>query len=862
MATVYLAEDLKHHRNVALKVLHPELAAVLGAERFLAEIRTTANLQHPHILPLHDSGQADGLLFYVMPYVEGETLRARLSREQQLPIDDAIRITREVASALDYAHRHGVIHRDIKPENILLDEGQALIADFGIALAVSSAGSQRMTQTGMSLGTPEYMSPEQALGERTVTARSDIYALGCVLYEMLTGEPPFTGATVQAIVAKVMHERPVPPSSIRDTVPPQVEAAVLKALAKLPADRFTTPSEFAARLVTTSADSGFPGAASFNASLSRWKQATTGLAGLALVLLVALVVIATRTGSPPRTARVEVEAGGYFGSLNVPVVVGAPDGSSLAYCSSEGELWTRRWESLAPRRVPDAGTGCLSAAFSPDGRQLAVIGIPTSLHIVSLAGDSPPRVLSVSGLDDLNLSGGGIDWASDGNLYIASRRGVTRVSPTDGHGTVVATMDSAVTKVAGIDVLPGAKAALVVVTTPSPTGSQIQRVGVVDLRSGKTELILLGNAVRYAKPGYLLVARDGILVAVPFDLASLRPSGPEVPLADSIAVRLRAGLGLIDVTDDGTLLYFRSAGTDLSHPVFVDRAGGVKEINPPQWIGRLAEPRLSNDDALLAMEVNDGVRSEAWIRDLRSGQNTVVATGGLVNGRHEWKQPDGRALTIVSTRSGSAALYEWPLSGGALKALPGYDPRPIFGAAWSRDGQWLLLRTDDQSEGRGDILAVRPGVDSVAVPVVAAPEYSEYSPALSPDGKWLAYVSNETGRYEVRVTPFPDARWQLKISDGGATDPLWSHSGRELFFISQGYLMAADIASEPGFRVVGQRRLFDITPFLGGSFARRNFDITSDDQRFVMLRRNADLMTTRIVAVFNWASELTSRVKR
>jgi serine/threonine protein kinase len=175
MATVYLAQDIRHDRRVAVKVLRPELAAVIGAERFLAEIKLTANLQHPHILPLFDSGEADGYLFYVMPYVEGETLRDRLNREKQLPVADAVRITTEVAAALDYAHRHGVIHRDIKPENILLHDGQALVADFGIALAASKAGESRMTETGMSLGTPHYMSPEQAMGEREITARSDVY---------------------------------------------------------------------------------------------------------------------------------------------------------------------------------------------------------------------------------------------------------------------------------------------------------------------------------------------------------------------------------------------------------------------------------------------------------------------------------------------------------------------------------------------------------------------------------------------------------------------------------------------------------------------------------------------------------------
>ena len=248
MATVYLAHDLRHDRRVALKVLRPELAAVIGAERFLAEIKLTANLQHPHILPLFDSGEADGCLFYVMPFVEGESLRDRLNREKQLPVAEAVRIATEVASALDYAHRHGVIHRDIKPENILLHDGQALVADFGIALAASKAGGSRMTETGMSLGTPHYMSPEQAMGEREITARSDVYALGAMLYEMLTGDPPFTGSTAQAIVARVLTEAPRPILPQRHTIPPHVEAAVLTALEKLPADRFATAAEFAEAL--------------------------------------------------------------------------------------------------------------------------------------------------------------------------------------------------------------------------------------------------------------------------------------------------------------------------------------------------------------------------------------------------------------------------------------------------------------------------------------------------------------------------------------------------------------------------------------------------------------------------------------
>jgi serine/threonine-protein kinase len=248
MATVYLAEDLKHHRPVALKVLRPELAAVLGPDRFLREIELCARLTHPHILPLHDSGEADGFLYYVMPYVEGESLRDRLTREKQLPLDDALQINREVADALSYAHSHGVIHRDIKPENILLESGHAVVADFGIGRAIDQAGGEKLTGTAVVLGTPAYMSPEQAAGSNELDGRSDLYSLGCVLYEMLAGQPPFTGPTIESLVRQHLAAEPQNITNIRPSVPSVVAVALMRSLAKASADRFATTAEFAAAL--------------------------------------------------------------------------------------------------------------------------------------------------------------------------------------------------------------------------------------------------------------------------------------------------------------------------------------------------------------------------------------------------------------------------------------------------------------------------------------------------------------------------------------------------------------------------------------------------------------------------------------
>ncbi len=294
MAAVYLAEDVKHRRKVAIKVFNPELAAAIGAERFLREVEVTANLNHPHILPLHDSGEAEGFLYYVMPYVAGETLRDRLNQERQLPLEDALGIAREVADGLSYAHSRGVIHRDIKPENILLESGHAVIADFGIARAVSAAGAETLTQSGIAVGTPTYLSPEQAAGERDLDGRSDQYSLACVLYEMLAGRPPFVGPTVESLLRQHIAAEPPLVTSIRPAVPAPVVGALHRALAKSPADRFNAVAQFTDALSTGEAATATHSVAP-QRSGRRWIAALLGVAAVAVVA----AVVTLRTGDVP-----------------------------------------------------------------------------------------------------------------------------------------------------------------------------------------------------------------------------------------------------------------------------------------------------------------------------------------------------------------------------------------------------------------------------------------------------------------------------------------------------------------------------------------------------------------------------------
>src|SRR4051812_16989451 len=395
MATVYLAHDLKHDRKVAVKVLKPKLAAVLGAERFVQEIKTTAALQHPHILPLFDSGTGDGFLFYVMPFIEGETLRSKLDRETQLGVDESVRIAREVADALDYAHRHGVIHRDIKPENILLHDGRPVVADFGIALAVSAAAGGRMTETGLSLGTPHYMSPEQATAQKDIDARSDVYSLGAVLFEMLTGSPPHTGASAQQIIMKIITEPAESVTKYRRTVPPNVAAAVGKSLEKLAADRFDSARAFANAL-------GDPGYTSANyagvGGVARPPRLVRAPLVITFILAAVAVAAAIVTLRRPQPSQDVLRAGLLLPDSqrltdpNMSRVAVSPDGRQIIYTgpvpgATGAMLWLRPLDQLRATAIPGTENGG-NATFSPDGKRIAFItaGPKRSLRVLSLAG--------------------------------------------------------------------------------------------------------------------------------------------------------------------------------------------------------------------------------------------------------------------------------------------------------------------------------------------------------------------------------------------------------------------------------------------------------------------------------------------
>ncbi len=849
MATVYLADDLRHERKVALKVLRPELAAVIGAERFLKEIKVTANLQHPHILGLIDSGEVDGLLWYAMPFVEGESLRDLLQREKQLPIPDAVRIATEVAGALDYAHRHGVIHRDIKPENILLHDGSALVADFGIALAASTAGT-RMTETGMSLGTPHYMSPEQAMGEREISARSDVYALGCITYEMLTGDPPFTGSTAQAIVAKVVTERPHPLRSQRHTIPPQVEAAVLTALEKLPADRFASAAEFAAAL----ADRGFTTAAvaaqGATASDARWRRIAAVAGLLAVAMGVAAGIGWSRRGSPGLVHRFYVSMDRSLPSFANPIV--SPDGSRFIYSDDEGSLMLRPSDGLDARPIPGSEASW-APTFSPDGREIVVSkGFPGPIQVISLEGGAIRTLVADSAY------GSGLAWSEDDWIYYFHGeeygRDLMRIRATGGAPEFVGRPDQSQGALFFIwpQALPGSR--LILLSVQPLDGDS--RIGVLDPATGEVTLIATGTTARYAPTGHLLVVGiDGTLQAARFDPATGEVSGGFTVVAEGLAI-WSSIIPSIGLSDAGTLLY-QPAPPD-GQVVRVSRDGGREESVDPNWRGTFNTVSLSPDGTRLAIGVGRAGRTELWVRDLRSDVMTKLSSGGTFNYRPSWSA-DGREVIFTSDQGGKITTYRVRADGSSPPSPLVQLAASVDEAVYSADGQWLILRAG--SGGGRDVLARRVSDDSTVVRLVAS-SAEEFSPTLSPDGRWLAYASDETGRTEVYVRPFPDTESaKYTISRGGGAEPVWSPAGGELFFRDgNDNLVAAVMAPGPGFQVASTRVLFSIASYFGDN-RHRGFTVAPDGRSFLFIKSPGILSgSNQLVVTLNWFEELKRKV--
>ena len=857
MATVYLADDLRHERKVALKVLKPELAAVVGAERFLAEIKTTANLQHPHILPLFDSGEADGFLFYVMPYVDGETIQDRIDREKQLPLDEAVQVTTAVANALQAAHDHGIVHRDIKPANILLSRGQPLIADFGIALAVGAAGGSRLTETGLSVGTPYYMSPEQATGDQTVGPASDIYALGAVLYEMLIGDPPYGGSTAQAVLGKILRGAQVTPTALRKSIPANVDAAIRKALERLPADRFKGALEFSDALEDPSFRHGV--GSEVTARAPAWNRLARGMAALAAVFALLAAWAVFRPQAPAPVLRFSLKTN----PLQLPNewISLTPDGSGAVVSYVENaipRLWFWRWtEGAAAVRVQGINGVATDPVVSPDGEEVAYFE-SGELRVAPLLGGLVRTVAEDGGCC--------ARWGGDGFIYFSPGAGNIQRVPTTG-GTVedVTTLLKDGESHGYFHILKGGDAG---VFTNWGIPPELNRIEAIRLSTGERKVLTTGMRSYFTPTGHLVFATEGgQLLGVRFDPDALELVGTPVPLIEGLGVTSLVD-AMYSLADNGTLLYWEALrSSSESEFVWVTRTGQVLTVDPGwAFSSGLGNPgwSLSPDGKRVAFRDTGENGGEIWIKELDNGPEARLTFHPGQDWSPAWS-PDGDSVIFLSDRETAGGLVVWAKSADGVgePRLVLDTERSLAQAIMSPDGEWLAMRLAGPPSR--DIFAQRPGSDGEPIPIAADPDAVEQSPAISPDGRWIAYSSNETGTQQVYVRPFPnvaEGRWQASPAGGFA--PLWSRDGRELFFATAEGLHAAQVETSSGFRVASVELMFPIPlGVIATPVTNQWYDVTPDGERFLMVRATtagSGSDEPELIVVQNFYEELKRRV--
>jgi Tol biopolymer transport system component/predicted Ser/Thr protein kinase len=875
MGEVYLAEDTRLERKVALKVLPSDAAADPDRlVRFEREAKTVSQLSHPHICTLYDVGKEGGVEFLVMEYLEGETLAERLER-RPVPLDEAVGYAVQIADALDTAHRQGVVHRDLKPANIMLTRDGSKLLDFGLAKlqparadigeSALATEDRPLTQEGSILGTFRYMAPEQLEGKE-VDARTDIFAFGAVVYEMLTGRKAFEGTSQASLIAAILEHDPPALTELVPVVPSALDRLVKKCLAKHPDSRWQTATDLADELRWVFDDSSQPGvAAPTVARRTSRDRLAWAAAGLALGALVAGIAVRTAVrqppARPPTVQRFTVEPPVADSPIRMRLPVVSPDGRHLVFVGKDvaggSRLYLRSMDELEAQ--PLAGTeGAFSATFSPDGESLAFITEPEhKLKKVPILGGAP-RTLA-------EPSVGAASWGDDGHIYyspsypIASggdpeTHGLWRVPASGGPPEAVTTPDSEANEQSEAhafpEVLPRSEAVLFTVATSRDPSAW--NIAALSLKTGQLTTLISGGMIpRYAASGHLVFFKQGELWAAPFDPIRLQTTGSPVPVERGLMLHpeIPFGVGQYCLSETGSLVYVASVSGVFrdSTLVWVDRQGQTRPVTRERqsyW-----SPRFSPDGRRLAVHIGQTVGAQRdtqlWILELDTGSWNRLTYEGSINALPVWS-PDGRWVAFMSNRE-EMGVFRKPADGGGT--AEGLITGILQPNTWSPDGRFLV-------SGGGDLWTLDLA-DGKATPFLTTPA-AEVGAAFSPDGRWIAYASDDAGgEFQVFVRPYPGPGEQQQVSSKGGTEPVWSPDGLGLFYRSGDRMMRVPVETEPTFRKGRPEVLFEgryavneIVPGL------RFYDVSPDGQGFVMVQRGEPQEEAQLVLVQNWFEEL------
>jgi len=873
MGEVYRARDTRLDRTVAVKILPSHLSDNPEAkQRFDREARAISSLNHPNICTLYDVGHQDGTDYLVMEFLEGQTLADRLMKGP-LPLEQALKYGIEICEGLEKAHKTGVIHRDLKPGNIMLTKSGTKLMDFGLAKATPAtappASSLTMTLSGRSadqpltargtvVGTFHYMSTEQIEGKEA-DARSDVFSLGAVLYEMATGKRAFEGKTAASVLAAVLERDPAPISAVQPTSPLALDRVVKTCLAKDPDERFQTVHDVKLQLkwIAEGATSSAMPAGMATAPTASRKIRERALAATALVFAIAALVLGFayfhRPANDARSVRSSIfppENTSFAGGVVASGYAFSPDGTRLVFSAQSVEgtsrLWMRPLNSLAAQELAGTENGTLPF-WSPDGQWVGFFADGKLKKVPAIGG-------SAQVICDAPMGRGGT-WNAQGVIVFAPTIGgpLFRVSENGGVPAPVTQLEPSTgeTTHRWPDFLPDGVHFLYLGRQVSPNQPSAVYVGSLDSFSHKKILDVLSEA-KYAAPGYLVFGRNTALFAQRFDASSLSLAGEAETIAADVSGQvnmLRTGFA---VSQAGQLLYSGTGGASDIELIVTDRSG--KQLSAMEEGSY--NFRLSPDAEKLAVSEPDPLGSALWVYDLRSQVRSRFTFGAGLANSPTWS-PDGSQVALASSRSGAFNVYVKPISGAAeekpLHAATPEDERP---QSWSADGRFLILDSRPRSRQNTPEITVLPLTGDGKPFSYLNASYANSGGQLSPDGRWLAYVSYESGRSEVYVTAFPQAKGKWQVSSTGASAPRWRRDGRELFFCqTDGILMAAEVtAGKDSFAVgsvkaLSERRIFQ-------TYYSASYDVFPDGQRFIMAAVKPEAIHAPLTLVTNWTAEL------